>query len=70
MDDSRKMIKVGIKDESGQVETLWATPVEQNIYLLENSPFYAYGISWNDVNEVQPDDEGFFFCKRGQEIRS
>ena len=31
------------------VETLWATRVGEDQYVLENSPFYAYGVSWLDT---------------------
>jgi hypothetical protein len=30
-------------------EHLWATPVGISLYRLENSPLYAYGISYQDV---------------------
>src|SRR5437660_6129345 len=36
------------------VETLWARPVDVDQYQLDNSPFYAYGASWQDVVEAQP----------------
>ena len=64
MSEPQKMVKVGIRDESGQVETLWATPLGKNTYRLENSPFFAYGISWNDIVRAELDSEGFpFFIK-------
>lgn len=64
MNDSQVMVKIGIKNEEGQVETLWATPVAQNLYRLENSPFRAYGISWLDIVRAEPDEDGFrFFVK-------
>ncbi|RXR05971.1 DUF4265 domain-containing protein [Pseudoxanthomonas composti] len=31
------------------VETLWAVPLGNDLYQLDNSPFYAYGVSWQDV---------------------
>lgn len=37
-------------DEGGAtVETLWATPLGDDRYKLDNSPFYAYGVSWQDT---------------------
>ncbi len=36
-------------DGSAEVETLWATHLGDDKYKLENSPFYAYGVSWEDV---------------------
>jgi hypothetical protein len=40
-----------VPDEEGgaTVETLWATPVGDDQYKLDNSPFYAYGASWEDT---------------------
>jgi len=40
-----------VPDEEGgaEVETLWATHLESDNYRLDNSPFYAYGVSWEDV---------------------
>ncbi|WP_293393384.1 DUF4265 domain-containing protein [Nevskia sp.] len=37
-----------VRDES-EVEALWAKPVGLDLYELDNSPFYAYGVSWKDV---------------------
>ena len=64
MSEPQKMVKVGIRDKSGQVETLWATPLGENTYRLENSPFFAYGISWNDIVIAELDSEGFPFFIR------
>ncbi|MFC5576662.1 DUF4265 domain-containing protein [Lysobacter niabensis] len=37
-------------DEGGAtVETLWAIPLGDGRYKLDNSPFYAYGVSWQDI---------------------
>lgn len=29
-------------------ECLWATPLGNNLYRIENVPFYAYGLSFKD----------------------
>ncbi|AFE03547.1 hypothetical protein COCOR_00534 [Corallococcus coralloides DSM 2259] len=59
MADSTGMVKVGFWDEDTQsVETLWATPLGQDRYRLENSPFFAYRVSFQDVVEAQPDPGG------------
>ena len=52
------MVKVELRDRSDRVETLWATPVGRDRYKLDNSPFYAYGVSWQDVIEARPEREG------------
>jgi len=36
-------------DGSSSVETLWAVPLDDDLYKLDNSPFYAYGVSWQDT---------------------
>lgn len=49
-------------DEKGgaDVETLWATHLGADDYKLDNSPFYAYGVSWEDVVSAPFDpEEGF-----------
>jgi hypothetical protein len=53
------MVKVGFWDEDIQgVETLWATPMGPGRYRLENSPFFAYRVSYLDVVEAWPDEGG------------
>src|SRR5690606_41725338 len=43
-------------DEGGAtVETLWAVPLGGDRYTLDNSPFYAYGVSWQET-EFAPVD--------------
>jgi hypothetical protein len=49
-----ELVKVLLADEDGNVERLWATPLDQDRYQLENSPFYAYGVSWRDIIEARP----------------
>ena len=52
------MVKVELGDRPDRVETLWATPVGPDRYKLDNSPLYAYGVSWQDVIEARPLREG------------
>ena len=48
------MVKIRFLDPgSANTETLWATPVEPNLYQLENSPFFAHGVSWGDIVEAR-----------------
>ena len=54
------MVKVELHGPEGEVETLWATPVAPDQYQLENSPFFAYGVSWLDVVEAHPPGHGEF----------
>lgn len=43
------LFRVPAEDGSVDVETLWAIPLGQDLYKLDNSPFYAYGVSWQDI---------------------
>jgi hypothetical protein len=36
-------------DGTASVETLWAFDLGDDRYKLDNSPFYAYGVSWGDT---------------------
>jgi len=52
------MVKVRLRDSStANTETLWARPVDTDLYQLDNSPFFAYGVSWQDVIEARPGDD-------------
>ena len=31
--------------------------VDTNLYRLDNSPFFAYGVSWQDVIEAKPSED-------------
>jgi hypothetical protein len=52
------MVKVKLETPDGDVETLWATPAGPDLYRLENSPFFAYDVSWLDVVRAVPDSVG------------
>jgi uncharacterized protein DUF4265 len=54
MDDSpqpnaKVLFRVPDDDGSAHVETLWAASAGDDTYKLDNSPFFAYGVSWEDV---------------------
>jgi hypothetical protein len=61
MENSENLAKIGFKTDNGDVETLWAIPVSDNIYRLDNSPFEIYGVSWQDIIKTEPDTNGFPF---------
>jgi len=47
-------------DDGGvTIETLWAVPLGNDLYKLDNSPFYAYGVSWQDTvyAPVSPEEQ-------------
>ena len=61
------MDAAGVKvllQEDKSVETLWADPVGPDLYRLDNSPFWAYGVSWRDVVEAHPDPDGMLRMTR------
>jgi len=41
--------RVVAEDGSVTVETPWATKVGEDLYRVENSPFYEYSLSWLDI---------------------
>jgi len=50
--------------EGGTIETLWAVRVapDEDLFRLDNSPFYAYGVSYGDiVTAVQSAPEMYDF---------
>ena len=51
------MVKV-LLQEGEEVETLWAVHLDENLYRLDNSPFFAYRVSWEDIVEAEPDSDG------------
>ena len=58
--NAKVLFRVPNEDGTDEVETLWATHLESDKYKLENSPFWAYGVSWEDI-VLAPfaADEGF-----------
>lgn len=50
-------VKVLLQEDEN-IETMWADPVGPDLYRLDNSPFWAYGVSWLDVVEARPDEGG------------
>ena len=58
--DSKVLFRVPNEDGTTNVETLWATNLGQDKYRIDNSPFYAFGVSWLDVVFAPFDkNEGF-----------
>lgn len=54
------LFRVPEEDGSANVETLWAQPLGEDKYRLDNSPFYAYSVSRNDIILAPYDEaEGF-----------
>ena len=51
-DQNRHLSKILFSSEVGRVETLWVISLGNNLYQLDNSPWFAYGVSWQDVIEA------------------
>ncbi|HPG62191.1 MAG TPA: DUF4265 domain-containing protein [Casimicrobium sp.] len=47
--DSKVLFRVENEGGTAHVETLWATHLGGDKYRLENSPFWAYEVSWQDI---------------------
>lgn len=61
MPDSPEMVKVAFRDAEGHVETLWAFPLGDGRFKVDNSPWYQYGVSWHDIVSAQPEADGLLF---------
>ena len=46
---AKVLFRVPDEDGGATVETLWAIPLSGDLYRLDNSPFFAYGVSWQDI---------------------
>ena len=53
---AKVLFRVFGDDGESTVETLWAVPLGNDLYRIDNSPFYAYGVSWQDI-VLAPYDE-------------
>jgi len=47
--NAKVLFRVPSENGSAEVETLWAIDLGADNYRLDNSPFWAYGVSWEDV---------------------
>lgn len=45
-------------------ETVWAEPLGRGRYRLDNSPFYFFDLSYRDVVEAEPDENGQLCFRR------
>lgn len=54
-------IKFPIEDGSNDSEIMFALPSGDDCYVLDNSPFYTFGISYCDEFKVKPVDGELIF---------
>ncbi len=65
MAENPNLVKVELRGDDGEVETLWAFDLGQDQYKLDNTPWYAYGVSTGDVIEAERQEpDGFPLFKR------
>ena len=59
--------KVVFELEKGELpyetESVWAERLSDNRFRILNSPFFAFGVSYEDEIEAEPDGEKFRFVK-------
>jgi Domain of unknown function (DUF4265) len=66
--DVEGMVKVIIKLEKDEddyppadCESLWAMPVADGLFRIDNIPFFARGIAWGDVVSVSPEEGALYY---------
>ena len=59
IEQTEKYVKVKFVDGEN-IETLWAIALGNNLFRLDNSPFYAYDVSWQDIVEATEEAEDFY----------
>lgn len=47
-------VKLRLRGPDGEIETPWAEALGDGLYRLDNLPWYAYGVSDDDVVEASP----------------
>ena len=47
--EAKVLFRIENEDGTADVETLWAFDLGNDLYKLDNSPFYAYSVSWEDI---------------------
>lgn len=61
MEQVRVRFELDPKDQQGyKVENLWAERIEDSQFRILNSPFFAFGVSYDDIVRAQKEDDGFY----------
>jgi hypothetical protein len=58
-EQTEHFVKIKFVD-GDDIETLWAVALGNNLFRLDNSPFYAYDVSWQDIIEATEEAEDFY----------
>ena len=64
MDAEPELVKIAFVDDDRDVETLWAFDLGNGRYKLDSTPWYQYGVSYQDVVEAVAEDDGMLTFKR------
>src|SRR5438128_468254 len=57
---AEQVVKIALHGPDGDVETLWANGTgEPGLYVLDNVPWHAYGVSLGDTVEARPGATGY-----------
>jgi hypothetical protein len=58
-------VKIALRGADEEVETVWANSADDaGLYVLDNVPWYAYGVSLGDVVEARPSETGLLEMTR------
>jgi len=61
MTDELPLVKIGFRDDEGDVETLWAFDLGDGRYKLDKTPWYQYGVSTQDIISASPEPDSMLF---------
>jgi len=51
--DCDRLVKIELVDAEGDIEAVWASPLSETLFRIENCPVFARGVSWHDVVEAR-----------------
>jgi len=64
VDSASPKAKIALRGDDGEIETVWAYDLGNGQFKLDNTPWYAYGVSWHDIVEAEPDEAGLLCFTR------
>lgn len=59
--------KIAFQSGEGTAETLWAESLGSELYRLHNTPFFFYGVSYQDIVVATPAEDGMLEYQRTHE---
>ena len=64
MSSDLPLVKVAFRDDSGDIETLWAFDLGDGTFRLDSTPWYQYDVSYQDIVAAKPTEDGMLFFDR------